>query len=366
MRGRALPRVLRGEGAHRARRGGPPAPPPARSVRVGRPRKRRQVRAWPASGSPSAARRRPTRPRSASTRSESPSTPADGCWPRARRGGVLSDGRRPRRRGYAPAPAACRRSTGTTSGAAATRRSPRSRRGAPASSSPRSSRSPSRGGARRPAHVAVAAHLRQHGRRGYRRAAAVAVDDGALLEAELRHAEAVHEADRARAAPRRAAPCAARPGSSCGGRGVDPPHAARHDHRARGGAHHERIELLAHLGGVLLRVVQAAEGAAVARGSGARGRTGPRPRPAARRASRAPPRRRRPRSGSRSRGRRRRGGAAGPRPALAARAGRCVGEGVVSARGIPTVAPMIGRPTAEAPTPPWPTECRFGPAASRS
>ena len=68
------------------------------------------------------------------------------------------------------------------------------------------------------AHVAVAAHLREHRGRRYRGAAAVAVHDGALLEAELRHVEAVHQAHGARARPRRAGRSGAPPGSSCGGR----------------------------------------------------------------------------------------------------------------------------------------------------
>ena len=47
---------------------------------------------------------------------------------------------------------------------------------------------------------------------------------------------------------------------------VDPAHAAGDDHRPGGRAQHERVELLARLGGVLLGVVQAAQRAAVRQG----------------------------------------------------------------------------------------------------
>ena len=113
------------------------------------------------------------------------------------------------------------------------------------------------------AHVAVAAHLCQHrcGRDG--RAPAVAVDHGALLEAELGHVEAVDQADRAgqrhseQRGPQGLEVGLVQPAA------VDAAHAARHDHRARRRPHHQRVELLAGLGGVLLRVVQAGERPAV-------------------------------------------------------------------------------------------------------
>ena len=68
-----------------------------------------------------------------------------------------------------------------------------------------------------PAHVAVARDLGEHRGRRDRGAAAVAVDDGALLVAEVADAEAVDQADAVLAGDA-AARCAAPPGWSCAGR----------------------------------------------------------------------------------------------------------------------------------------------------
>ena len=115
--------------------------------------------------------------------------------------------------------AGCRRSTGTTAGAAARRR-------AAAIAARCSGRRVADVGLEVPlgvprgdlAHVAVAADLGEHRGRGDRGAAAVAVDHGALLEAEVGDVEAVDEADAARRGPRPAAPCAAPRGWCCAAR----------------------------------------------------------------------------------------------------------------------------------------------------
>ena len=78
---------------------------------------------------------------------------------------------------------------------------------------------------------------------------------------------------------------------------VDPAHAARGDGHAGGDPQHARVELLAHLGGVLLGVVQRGQRAQVRQRQSARSRTAPPRRPAGRPGSRARPRRRRRRSG---------------------------------------------------------------------
>ena len=114
-----------------------------------------------------------------------------------------------------------------------------------------------------PAHVAVAADLGQHRGRGDRRAAAVAVDDRALLEAEVGHVEAVHEADGAVAGHAEQRACAAPRGSCCAARGRRCP--ARSETRSPTGPRRAARAGRAPraLGRVLLRVVQAAQRAAV-------------------------------------------------------------------------------------------------------
>ena len=165
--------------------------------------------------------------------------------PRAPRGRV----RRGRRRACgATARAAGTPATGRTCGAAARRRGARSRRGARASSSRRGWRTPSpvqRVGA---VHEAVARDLRDDRGGGDRRAGRVAVDDRALLVAEVRHREAVDEAHAAGHARRRAARRAARRGWSCAGRARRCRARSARRRRPCARAQHERVELLARLG----------------------------------------------------------------------------------------------------------------------
>jgi hypothetical protein len=112
-------------------------------------------------------------------------------------------------------------------------------------------------------HVAVARDLREHRSSGDRGARRVAADDRALLVADVAEAKAIDEADRmlARDAFERCAERlevrAVQPAR------VDAADAANHDRRLRRGAEDERVELLAPGLGVLLRVVQPREGAAL-------------------------------------------------------------------------------------------------------
>jgi hypothetical protein len=117
-----------------------------------------------------------------------------------------------------------------------------------------------------PLHEAVARDLGDHRRRGDRGAHRVAAHDRALLEARRRDWEAVGQAQAAVAAHAR---------ENVAQRGqvrlveptlVDAAHAPRRHRDARGGAEHARVERLAHLGRVLLGVVQLRQGAQVAQG----------------------------------------------------------------------------------------------------
>ena len=119
------------------------------------------------------------------------------------------------------------------------------------------------------AHEAVARDLGDDRGGGDRRARRVAVDDRALLAAEVRHREAVEQAQHLAAdavgdAARRVAQ--RREVGLVQAARVDAAHAARDDDDPRGGAHHERVERLARLDGVLLGVVERAEQAQLARG----------------------------------------------------------------------------------------------------
>ena len=118
------------------------------------------------------------------------------------------------------------------------------------------------------AHVAVAGHLGDDRGGGDRGAGGVAVDDRALGTPEVRHREAVHEArDLARHTVGDTAQRVAQRGEVgvVQAAGVDPAHAARDDRDPRRAAQHQRVELLARLGGVLLGVVQRAS-ARISRG----------------------------------------------------------------------------------------------------
>ena len=164
-------------------------------------------------------------------------------------------------------PAAGRRSTGTTCGAAARRRAGRSPRGARESSSRRSCRSPSRGGEPPPCACSG---------RGVTLASTEAAAIAALRQSPSITARcsnpksgtlkpSTRQTVPPRATPSRAVRSASRfvlwrP------RAVDSAHAARDDHRASGGAQHERVELLARLRGVLLGVVEAGQRAPVGQG----------------------------------------------------------------------------------------------------
>ena len=152
--------------------------------------------------------RPPERPRrSASTRSACRSTAEAGSL---RLDHVEGAGERRLLR----APAAGRRATGRTSGAAARRPGGGSPRGARALSSRRARRSSSRVPHVGVAHVAVARDLGDDRRGGDRGARRVAVDDRPLGALELRHREAVdqaqHLAPDARVTPRIASRSAAR------------------------------------------------------------------------------------------------------------------------------------------------------------
>jgi DNA invertase Pin-like site-specific DNA recombinase len=111
----------------------------------------------------------------------------------------------------------------------------------------------------RVAHVAVARDLRDDRGRRDRGARGVAVDDCALRTLELRHGEAVHQADHL--APQLTRDGPHRVAQGCEVRlvqpaGVDPADAARDDDDAGGAAQHQRVELLARETCVLLGVVQ--------------------------------------------------------------------------------------------------------------
>jgi hypothetical protein len=108
-------------------------------------------------------------------------------------------------------------------------------------------------------HVTVARHLREDGRARDCGASRVAAHDGALFVADVANAKAVDEAKRvlARDALERC-PQRFEVGSVQPAR-VDTAHAPDYDRRLGGGAQDERVELLAPLLGVLLRVVETRE-----------------------------------------------------------------------------------------------------------
>jgi hypothetical protein len=109
----------------------------------------------------------------------------------------------------------------------------------------------------RPAHEAVARDLGEYRRAGDCGALRIAADDGALLDAEFRHAKAVHEAHRVgRRDPHQRLPQGSEVGSVQSVR-IDAAHAARHDHGPGSRAHDEGVELLPACLGELLRVVEA-------------------------------------------------------------------------------------------------------------
>ena len=155
-----------------------------------------------------------------------------------------------------------------------------------------------------PLHEAVARDLGDHGRGG---------DRGAQSRRRRRRAAARSpSAGTGKPSDRHRPPSRADAPQHVGQRGqvrlvqparVDPAHAARGDGDLAAAPQHARVQLLAHLGGVLLGVVQRAQRAQVASATAARSRTARRRRPAARPGSRGPPRRRRPRTGRPARGR---------------------------------------------------------------
>src|SRR4029453_18772110 len=97
-------------------------------------------------------------------------------------------------------------------------------------------------------------------------AARVAADQGALLMAEVAHAETVDEADTALARDALERRAQRLEVGVVEAAAVDPARAANDDRRLRGGPQHERVELLASGLGVLLGVVQTRERAAVRQG----------------------------------------------------------------------------------------------------
>src|SRR4051812_9627608 len=115
-------------------------------------------------------------------------------------------------------------------------------------------------------HVAVPRDLGYDGRRRDGCAAAVTVDHGALLEAEVRDAEAVDEADRVFAGDREQGGAERVEVGHVKSASVDATHAAR-DHGDLGcGPEDVRIQLFTPLDRVLLRVVETREGAALGQG----------------------------------------------------------------------------------------------------
>ena len=116
---------------------------------------------------------------------------------------------------------------------------------------------------RRPAHVPVARDLRQDRGGRYRGTAAVAVDHRPLLVLERGDVEAVDEADRARSRHPLQRGAQGVEVGHVKAAGVDAAHAARDDGGRAGGPHHQRVELLAGLLGVLLGVVEARQRAPV-------------------------------------------------------------------------------------------------------
>ena len=123
---------------------------------------------------------------------------------------------------------------------------------------------PSRMALRRALHVPVARDLGEHRGRRYGSAAAVPVHHRALLVRQLATPKAVHQADGSLAGHSHEGGAQRLEVRFVQPEAVDPPHAAA-DHGGLGGRpQHQRVQLLAARLGVLLGVVEAGEGAAVA------------------------------------------------------------------------------------------------------